>query len=582
MSIYAERPWLDRYDPGQPGDIDVEFASALAMFCACVARDPDAPIIRYLGGVLTRRELDELSGAFATALADAGFAAGERVALYLQNVPQFLMAMLGAWKAGGIAVAVNPMNKERELEEILRDSGAAVLVCLEDLYQDVASKVVGGTDVRLVITTSALEYQTRGDARVLGGVERLRCDGTQDMAALIGRFGGRPRAVEPQAAEPPLGPDDVAFLTYTSGTTGPPKGAMTTHRNIVFNAQTYRDWIGIGPRDVILGVAPLFHITGSIGHVAVSLLTGATLVLTHRFDPAVAIETIRDEKVTFTVGSITVFIALMNVPNADTSALATLTKIYSGGAPIPPSTVTAFSDTFGQYIHNIYGLTETTSPSHAVPLGGQAPVDQASGALSVGVPVYNTIVRIVGEDGRDLPAGEIGELVTSGPQVVPGYWNKPEETAKALPGGALHTGDVGYMDRDGWFYIVDRKKDQINVSGYKVWPREVEDVLYEHAAVRETAVVGVPDPYRGETVKAYVSLKAGRAVTPAELAAHCKQRLAAYKYPREVEILDELPKTVTGKLLRRELRARAQGPLTELLMRWRLGARADSMRSRDE
>jgi long-chain acyl-CoA synthetase len=453
------------------------------------------------------------------------------------------------------------MNKGRELDLILRDSGAAVLVCHEDLYAGVASPIVGGTDVRMVITTSALDYQTRGDDRVLGGVRRLTCDGTQDMAALIERFSGRPLPAEPLAAEPladvpPLGPDDVAFLTYTSGTTGPPKGAMTTHRNIVFNAQTYRDWIGIGPRDVILGVAPLFHITGSIGHVALSLLTGATLVLTYRFDPAVAIETIRDEQVTFTVGSITVFIALMNAPNADSAALATLTKIYSGGAPIPPSTVTAFADTFGQYIHNIYGLTETTSPSHAAPLHGQAPVDQASGALSVGVPVYNTVVRIVGEDGRDLPAGEIGELVTQGPQVVPGYWHKPEETAKALPGGVLHTGDVGYMDRDGWFYLVDRKKDQINVSGYKVWPREVEDVLYEHAAVREAAVVGVPDPYRGETVKAYVSLKAGRAVTPAELAAHCQDRLAAYKYPREVEILDELPKTVTGKLLRRELRDR--------------------------
>ena len=558
MSIYSERPWLDRYDPGQPADIDVEFVSALAMFEACVARDPDAPIIRYLGGVLTRRELDEQSGAFAAALANAEFAAGERVALYLQNVPQFVIAMLGTWKAGGIAVAVNPMNKKRELEEILGDSGAAVLVCHEDLYTGVASQVIGGTDVQLVITTSALDYQTRGDDRVLGGVGRLSCDGTQDMAALIERFRGQPLPAGTLPGVPPLGPDDVAFLTYTSGTTGPPKGAMTTHRNIVFNAQTYRDWIGIGPRDVILGVAPLFHITGSIGHVALSLLTGATLVLTYRFDPAVAIETIRDEKVTFTVGSITVFIALMNAPNADSGALATLTKIYSGGAPIPPSTVTAFSDTFGQYIHNIYGLTETTSPSHAVPLHGQAPVDKTSGALSVGVPVYNTVVRIVAEDGRDLPAGEIGELVTQGPQVVPGYWNKPEETARALPGGALHTGDVGYMDRDGWFYLVDRKKDQINVSGYKVWPREVEDVLYEHAAVREAAVVGVPDPYRGETVKAYVSLKPGRTVTPAELVAHCQDRLAAYKYPREVEILAELPKTVTGKLLRRELRTRAR------------------------
>ena len=552
MSIYDQRPWLARYDTGQPHDIEVEFGSVLEMFGATVQRDPDRAAIRYFDGALSRRELDELSGAFAAGLADAGLQAGERVALFLQNVPQFIIAMLGTWKAGGIAVAVNPMNKERELDLILRDCGATALVCLEELYRDVAAGVAGGTSVKLVITTSALEYQTRNDERVLGGIRRARGDSTQDMTEMIARFRGQ------QPPDPALGPDDVAFLTYTSGTTGPPKGAMTTHRNVVFNAQTYRDWIGIGARDVILGVAPLFHITGSIGHVALSLLTGAPVVLTYRFDPAVAIETIRDERVTFTVGSITVFIAMMNAPNAEKDALATLTKIYSGGAPIPPSTVKAFEAAFGQYIHNIYGLTETTSPSHAVPLHAAAPVDEASGALSVGVPVYNTVVRIVAEDNQDLPPGEIGELVTEGPQVVAGYWNKPEETARALPGGALHTGDVGYMDADGWFYIVDRKKDQINVGGYKVWPREIEDVLYEHEAVREAAVVGVPDPYRGETVKAYVSLKAGSAVTAEELAAHCKQRLAAYKYPRQVEIIEELPKTVTGKILRRELRARAR------------------------
>jgi long-chain acyl-CoA synthetase len=550
MSTYDERPWLARYDTGQPSDIEPEFTSALAMFSATVQQDPDAVLIRYFDGVLTRREVDELSDSFAVALAAAEFAPGERVALFLQNVPQFVVAMLGTWKAGGIAVAVNPMNKERELDLILRDSAAAVLVCHDDLYCDVARQVVGGTDVQLVVTTSALDFQSRNDDRIFAGISRLGCDGTQNMAELTGRFRGQPLpAVE-------LGPDDVAFLTYTSGTTGPPKGAMTTHGNVVFNAQTYRDWIGIGPEDVILGVAPLFHITGSIGHVALSLLTGAPLVLMYRLDPAVAIETIRDEQVTFTVGSITVFIALMNAPNASQDALATLTKIYSGGAPIPPSTVTAFGERFGQYIHNCYGLTETTSPSHAVPLGARAPVDEASGALSVGVPVYNTVVRIVDDDGRDLPAGQIGELVTAGPQVVPGYWQKPEETAKALPGGVLHTGDVGYMDADGWFYLVDRKKDQINVSGYKVWPREVEDVLYEHEAVREAAVVGVPDPYRGETVKAFVSLKAGRTATPEELIAYCQQKLAAYKYPRQLEILAEIPKTVTGKILRRELRGR--------------------------
>ena len=556
MSVYDERPWLARYDEGQPPDIEVASGSVLDMFGSCVQQDPGAALIRYFDGALTRREVDDLSSAFAAGLADSGLAAGDRVALFLQNVPQFVIAMLGTWKAGGIAVAVNPMNKERELDLILRDCGATVLVCLEDLYQDVAAPVLGGSSVKLTITTSALEYQTRGDERILGGIRRVSGDGTQDMAALMARFRGQ------RAPAPELSGDDVAFLTYTSGTTGPPKGAMTTHRNVVFNAQTYRDWIGIGPRDVILGVAPLFHITGSIGHVALSLLTGASLVLTYRFDPVVAIETIRDERVTFTVGSITVFIALMNVPvnvpGAGRDALATLTKIYSGGAPIPPSTVTAFQDMFGHYIHNIYGLTETTSPSHAVPLHGAAPVDEASGALSVGVPVYNTIVRIVDEEGHDLPPGEIGELVTEGPQVVAGYWNKPEETARALPGGALHTGDVGYMDAGGWFYIVDRKKDQINVGGYKVWPREVEDVLYEHEAVREAAVVGVPDPYRGETVKAYVSLKAGRTATADELTAHCRNRLAAYKYPRQVEIIAELPKTVTGKVLRRELRARAR------------------------
>jgi long-chain acyl-CoA synthetase len=331
---------------------------------------------------------------------------------------------------------------------------------------------------------------------------------------------------------------------------------MTTHRNVVFNARTYRDWIGLGPGDVVLGVAPLFHITGLIGHIAISLLVGAPLVLMYRLDPRTTLETVAAEKATFTVGSITVFIGLMNAPDADRNALASLTKIYSGGAPIPPSTVRAFQAAFGHYIHNIYGLTETTSPSHAVPWGAQAPVDEASGALSVGVPVYNTVVRIVGDDGQDLPPGQVGELVTAGPQVVVGYWNKPEESAKALPGGALRTGDVGYMDSDGWFYIVDRKKDQINVGGFKVWPREVEDVLYEHEAVREAAVVGVPDAYRGETVKAFVSLRPGTSATEDELIAFCKERMAAYKYPRHVEFLDEIPKTVTGKLLRRELRAR--------------------------
>jgi long-chain acyl-CoA synthetase len=551
MSVYDEKPWLSLYDQGQPAEIALEFTDALSMFRASVSRNPDGDIIRYFGGRITARELDELSDAFAVALAGLGVRAGDRVALYVQNVPQFVIAMLAAWKAGGIAVPVNPMNRARELDAVLRDSGARVLVCLEGLYRDVARAVIedGGLDTA-VVTTSELDYRARDDQRVFAGIERLDHPGAHDLAALIEQHRGqRPPDVT-------FGPDDTAFLTYTSGTTGPPKGAMNTHRNVVFNSQAYRQWCGLGPDDVILGVAPLFHITGLIAGVTTSLLLGAPLVLAYRFEPSAMLETIRDEQATFTVGSITVFIALMNAPDAEREALSSLTRIWSGGAPIPPSTVKAFQAQFGQYIHNIYGLTETTSPSHGVPYDATAPVDDASGALSVGVPVFNTVVRIVGDDGQDLPAGEVGEIVTSGPMVVPGYWNKPEETAHALPGGALHTGDVGYMDATGWFYIVDRKKDQINAGGYKVWPREVEDVLYQHEAVREAAVVGVPDAYRGESVKAYVSLRPGQTATAEELIAFCRQQMAAYKYPRQVEFLDELPKTVSGKLLRRELRDR--------------------------
>jgi long-chain acyl-CoA synthetase len=550
VSAYPDRPWLARYDPGQPADLEPEFTDALSMFRATVARTPDTDAVRYLGGRISYRELDELTDAFAAGLLDGGFAAGERVALYLQNVPQFVIGLVGAWKAGGIAVCINPMNRERELELLLRDSGAAVLVCLESLHRDVAAAVLPNTSVRTVLTTSELEYLAERDDRVVGGSERIALTGTTDLAGLLERFRGQ------RPPEVSFGPADTAVLTYTSGTTGPPKGAMNTHANVVFNSQTYRQWCELDGDAVVLGVAPLFHITGLIGHVTVALLLGAPLVLFHRFEPAAAIDIIRAERPTFTVGSITVFIALMNAPNAEKDALATLTRIWSGGAPIPPSTVKAFQQAFGQYIHNIYGLTETTSPSHGVPRGAEAPVDDASGALSVGVPVYNTVVRIVGEDGAELPPGEVGEIVTTGPQIVAGYWGKPEETEKAIPGGALHTGDVGYMDEQGWFYIVDRKKDQINAGGYKVWPREVEDVLYEHEAVREAAVVGVPDAYRGETVKAFVSLRPGRTADEAELIAFCKARMAAYKYPRQVEFLAEIPKTVSGKLLRRELRDR--------------------------
>ena len=552
VGVYDARPWLASYTDGLPPDSGSDDSTMLDVFAASVARAPDRDAVRYFDGRLTVRQVDDLTDALACALVSRGFSPGHRLAIYLQNVPQFVLALLAAWKAGGIAVPVNPMNRERELQYVLEDSGATVLVCQEGLYEQVAASVVPSSCVRLVVTTSELDLQTRDDPRLFAGVSRTRHGGTEDLLELATEHGGqRPPSTAVSA-------DDVALLTYTSGTTGKPKGAMNTHRNLVVNSRTYRDWIGLTGQDSVLGVAPLFHITGLVGHLGLSLLTPMPLVLAHRFEPGVVTDAIREHRPTFTIGAITVFVALMNHPDLTRADLASFRALYSGGAPIPPSVVEAFREQFGLYIHNAYGLTETSSPSHLGPFEVEAPVDEESGALSVGLPVFGTVVRVVGDDGHEMPVGQVGEVVTEGPQVVPGYWQKPEETAQSLPGGRLHTGDVGFMDERGWFYLVDRKKDMINAAGYKVWPREVEDVLYGHPAVREAAVVGVPDAYRGETVRAYVSLTAAAEATPEEVIAFCKARMAAYKYPRQVLVVDELPKTVTGKILRRELRARAR------------------------
>jgi long-chain acyl-CoA synthetase len=553
VSAYDERPWRNLYAGSRPHEIELEHESILAAFGQTAARYPDKPAIVYFDTAVSFRELDLLSDALAAGLAEHGFEPGDRLGIYLQNVPQFVIAVLATWKAGGVMVSISPMLKHKELSAQLADSGASALVTFESLWDEVARDVVGDTDVRIAITTSELDFLDSTAPPLLASARRNRDAETLDLVELIDahRGAGKPLAVS-------LTPEDVAFLTYTSGTTGPSKGAMNSHGNVVFNSQTYRDWIGLTGDDVVFGTAPFFHITGLIGHLTVAMLVGMPLVMGYRFDPDVALELIERHGATFTVGAITAFIAMLNASTADERDLSKLTKIASGGAPIAPATVEAWEQKFGAYIHNIYGLTETTSPSHWVPFGTRAPVDPESGALSVGVPVFNTLVRVVDDSGSDVAPGQIGEFVTSGPQVVSGYWNKPEETEHAIPGGELHTGDVGLMDEHGWFYLVDRKKDLINVSGYKVWPRDVEDALYGHSAVREVAVVGVPDDYRGETVKAFVSLKPGESATAAELIAYCRERMAAYKYPRQVEFVDELPKTASGKVLRRELRDRDQ------------------------
>ena len=549
----AARPWLALYPPWVPAGITPAFRNATEMFLASARRNGAAPALHYFDRTLTFGELDELSTALAYALQRRGLKRGDRVAAYLQNVPQFPITMLATWKGGGIFVPLSPMLKERELRYHLVDAGARFIVSLESLYPAV-DRVRSDTSLDHVITTSELEFLDPGDIpSLLRASARTPCREAIDFMAMI-REGAGGRVEDPQ-----LEPDDVAFLTYTSGTTGPAKGAMNTHGNVVFNSAVFRAWLRLGDQDIIAGLAPLFHITGLVAHLTLGMLSGIPVILFYRFDPAEALRLIERWKATFAVAAITAFIALMESRDIGRRNLASLTKVYSGGAPVSPATVERFRKATGTYIHNIYGLTETTSPSHGVPLGTEAPVDPDTGALSVGVPICNTLVRVVDPSSRqDLPPGRIGEIVTKGPMVVPGYWRKPEESSHAIREGWLHTGDVGKMDERGWFYLVDRTKDMIIASGYKVWPREVEDVLYQHPAVREACVIGVPDPYRGETVKAFVSLRSqvqGNA-SPEDLIQFCKVRLAAYKYPRSVEIVDDLPKTQTGKILRREMRER--------------------------
>ncbi|WP_333768307.1 AMP-binding protein [Streptomyces sp. IBSBF 2435] len=550
MTGYADQPWLQFFTEEQREDTDCP-PSVLHGFLASAASRPDHRALAYFDGALTYRELDTLSDGLARHLAARGFAPGDRLAVMLQNVPQFVVALLAAWKAGGAVIPVNPMYKQHELAHILTDAQATALVCSEHAWQGHVRATAASSPVRIALTASELDLQTRDDPRVLTA-GRLPADDAEDLlAAARAAAGPRPDVPLPAAG-------DTALVSYTSGTSGRPKGALNTHGNIAFNAHRQIRIQQLPADAVVFALAPLFHITGMVCQLSAGLAAGHTVALAYRFEPGVVLDAFREHRPAFTVGPATAFMALLARPDATAEDFASFTLISSGGAPLPPAVVEAFrARSGGRYLANGYGLTECTAPCASVPPGHEAPVDPASGTLAVGVPGPGTMVRIIDDTGAELPFGQSGEIAVSGPMVVPGYWNLPDESRAAIPGGELLTGDIGFMDADGWLYVVDRKKDMISASGFKVWPREVEDVLYTHPAVREAAVVGVPDPYRGESVKAYVSLRPGAAADPAELVAYCEERLAAYKYPRQVEVLAELPKTATGKILRRELKATA-------------------------
>ena len=533
------------------------FSSMLAAWEAHVESHPEAESVHYFDQSLTVAQVDEASASMAAALQErASVVPGDRVAIYLQNDPQWLVTMLACWKCGAIPVATNPMLRGKELTELLADSGARVLVCLDSLYDDVVRQVRGATSLSTVITTHPLDL-TPG-AKPPPAIssqwrDRRRFSDTLDWNDLLASFAGHtPFAPAPR-------PEDVAILTYTSGTTGRSKGAMNLHRGMVHSAGAYVDGCSLGTGDVIVGVAPVFHITGIVASLGVHILAGTPVVLLHRFDAAETLRAIEARRGTFMVAASTAYVALSSHPEVAGRDLATMTNALSGGAAVSRALVERVHAATGWTIRGVYGMTETTSPTHLAPAGSEPPVDADTGALAVGLPVSGAEVRIVDPNtGEEVRIGEPGEIIVRGPMVVPGYWNRPEETSAAIRAGWLHTGDLGKISDDGWLFVVDRLKDIINAGGYKVYPRDVEDVLCQHPAVREASVVGVPDEYRGETVKAFVSLLPGAHAESQELIDYCRARMAAYKYPRFVEILDDLPRTATGKLLRRGLRTSAK------------------------
>ncbi|MFJ3174440.1 class I adenylate-forming enzyme family protein [Streptomyces roseus] len=564
-SGYASKPWLGLLSAAQRAPVSPP-PSLLHAFREAVARAPGRTALAYFDGRIGYAETDALSDSVACHLAAHGIGRGDRVAVMLQNTPHFVLAVLAAWKAGAVVVPLNPMYKAGEIGHILRDSGAAALVCEERAWTAYAAGAARGTAVRVALTASDRDFQSRNDPRVFAPAEP---DAAPAPAAPPAADPSAPadapapadltavaRRGHPAPPDPGLTAADTALISYTSGTSGTPKGAMNPHGALTHNAVRQVTGHPLPEGATYFALAPLFHITGMVCELGACFANAGTLVLAHRFDAGVVLDAFLAHRPAYTVGPATAFMALAAHPEATADHFASFQVLSSGGAPLPPALVERLRAAYGFYLRNGYGLTECTAPCASVPVHLEAPVDPASGTLAVGLPGADTLVRILDEHGAEVPFGETGEIAVRGPQVVPGYWGLPADTAKAFPDGELRTGDVGFMDADGWLYVVDRKKDMINASGFKVWPREVEDVLYTHPAVREAAVVGVPDPYRGESVKAYVSLRPGASAEPHELSQYCAARIAAYKYPREVEILPVLPKTTSGKILRRELRDR--------------------------
>jgi long-chain acyl-CoA synthetase len=475
---------------------------------------PDHPAVRLDERTLSYAELDQFSARVARLLELEGFQPGDRVGVMLPNVPEFAAIYYGVLRAGGVVVPMNPLLKEREVEYYVQDSGARYLFG----WHEVSDAVI----------------------------EAARAAGTSPVIVAPGEFDRDLAAFEPVADIASRSADDTAVILYTSGTTGRPKGAELTHENLSRNAHmTATTLLGLEPADVILGCLPFFHAFGQTCCLNAAVQAGSTIILMARFDPSRALDIVAEEGVTVFEGVPTMYSALVQQQAVSPRDTSSLRLGVSGGAALPVETIRRFEAAFDCMILEGYGLSETS------PVASFNHPQKERKVGSIGTPIAGVEFRLINDDGRDVPPGENGEIAVRGHNVMKGYWHKPDETAAAFAGGWFKTGDIARVDDDGYYYIVDRKKDLIIRGGFNIYPREVEEVLYEHPAVLEAAVIGLPHDSLGEEIGAAVALREGQSASPEELQAFVKQRLAAYKYPRHVWLVDSLPMGPTGKVMRR-------------------------------
>lgn len=527
----SDKIWLKSYPAKIPAQIDYPDLTMPQFLDKIAAEFPEREAIIFSGIKISFQMLQGMVNQCANALADLGVKNGDRVAIMSPNSPHYVMAFMAILKLGGIVVQVNPMYVERELEHILNDSGAEIIIAYDAFYP-LINKVCDVTPLQKIILFS-LGQPAEKDDSVIKAEELLL-------------------KYPPVFSQVPVEMDDVAVFQYTGGTTGVSKGAMLTHRNITANALQVTYWfenMEYGQEKVLCAL-PFFHSYAMTTCMNFSIVNAATMIVMPRFEIKQCLELIKVYQPTFFPGAPTMYIAIINHPDVQEYGINSIKGCISGSAPLPIEVAEEFEQLTGGSLVEGFGLSETSPVTHCNPVSGTRK------AGSIGIPLPDTDCKIVDlESGeRELPPNEIGELSIKGPQAMKGYWNMPEETAKTLRDGWIYTGDIAKMDEDGYFYIVDRKKDMIIAGGFNIYPRDIEEVLFEHPKIMEAVVAGVPDPYRGETVKAFIVLKEGQQVTEEEIIDYCRNNLAKYKVPKLVEFRTQLPKTIVGKVLRRTLR----------------------------